>query len=384
MLKEKVLICTVVKNVEATIRKNIQLAIKTGQYFSQYHIIIYENNSQDNTKAILKHIDHPNVSITSEDISQNEFLHIQKQYNDTHNGALTRIEQICFARNKVLQAINTPTYDHFTHVIWIDMDAKNWSIKGVLDSFEKQDIWDVVYGASYQKYYDYFALRIQHNSLLNLGTEIMGEKWWHELNKIQLQFNVKKPFQPQIKITTPITKQKNTYQLIQKKLVSFIPLENTEKTQGLLPVLSAFNGIGIFKKDIFKQFSYHYLITEDVKHIYRNYIHKQIYQTYQSNIENHDRYFLKSEKDTESNIVWKYRESDKPVLCEHVALNFSLIKHHYKIYINPKMTYTRYISLKTKVHNIVKLFSVIFKKTTICIKIILSIFKRNKNYSNKY
>ena len=44
----------------------------------------------------------------------------------------------------------------------------------------------------------------------------------------------------------------------------------------------------------------------------------------------------------DNNIVWKNNSGyDKPVVCEHVALNFSLIRDGYKLYINPKMIYYR-------------------------------------------
>ncbi len=377
MLAEKVLICAVVKDVAAQIKNNIKHAIKTGLHFSQYHIIIYENNSQDNTKNILKQYTDKHISIISEDITDTELLQLQEQYNDFHKGKPTRIEQICFARNKVLQEINLPKYNHFTHVIWIDMDAKSWSIEGILSSFEKKNIWDVVYGNSYP-YYDYFALRLQHNSFLSLGPEIMGERWWKELDTTKLVCNKTSPFHPRIQTAEPIMNNQKINQIKKQKKISSVPLEKNTQKQDLIPVLSAFNGIGIFKKDIFKQFSYHYLITDDVKHIYRNYIHSETYKKYQYNIEHHDTYASKNEKDTKSNIVWKYRESDKPIVCEHVPLNFSLIKHHYKIYINPYMTYTKYVSLKTKVHNSFLLLTILLRKGIVCIRILFSIFKKKK------
>ena len=58
MIPHKIIVCGVVKNVEKYIQINIDNCIETGKLFEDYKIIIYENNSTDNTKNILsKYVD---------------------------------------------------------------------------------------------------------------------------------------------------------------------------------------------------------------------------------------------------------------------------------------------------------------------------------------
>ena len=55
MSNNKVIICGVVKNVESRIDKNIKHALETGSRFEKFKLVIYENNSTDNTKERLNY-----------------------------------------------------------------------------------------------------------------------------------------------------------------------------------------------------------------------------------------------------------------------------------------------------------------------------------------
>uniref|UniRef100_A0A6C0J937 Uncharacterized protein n=1 Tax=viral metagenome TaxID=1070528 RepID=A0A6C0J937_9ZZZZ len=59
-------------------------------------------------------------------------------------------------------------------------------------------------------------------------------------------------------------------------------------------------------------------------------------------ISNPDTKFKDGYNDDRENIYWKANSGyDKPVTCEHVCLNFSLILKGHKLYINPLMIYNR-------------------------------------------
>lgn len=49
-----VLICGTVKNCSERLEYNLNLALETLELFTKSKIIIYENNSTDNTKVILQ------------------------------------------------------------------------------------------------------------------------------------------------------------------------------------------------------------------------------------------------------------------------------------------------------------------------------------------
>lgn len=171
----KVIICGVVKNVELVIDKNIKYAIETGNLFEKFKIVIYENNSTDNTKDLLHSYDNnKNIKIICENIENFDKKQNNKIWTYTEvtgSDHPCRIEHICNARNKLLEEINKPEYDEYTHVIVIDFDSNGWDIKGILNSFMIEDKWDAIFANS-SEYYDYYALRLP---IFPFGPEIIGE-----------------------------------------------------------------------------------------------------------------------------------------------------------------------------------------------------------------
>jgi hypothetical protein len=303
-INENIIICGIVKNCENKIKQNLDLAIATGNCFNQYKIVIYENNSSDNTVAELnKYSDNNNIIIISEniDISKKENFVIWSYTEITGSDHPCRIEMISNARNKVLNEINNDNYSDYSYVIWIDMDSSGWDILGIIDSFNKKDLWDVVYSNNKVNYYDIYALRCE---TYPFGPEIIGEYFWLNLPRITI-----------------------------------------EKNNSLIPVYSAFGGIGIYKKELFKLYNFDFIVNNDVKTFYRNFIKNNI-NKYDENILNlikhADKKFPNGYKDEELDIFWKSNSGyNKPVICEHVAFNLALTNNGYRLCINPKMFYNR-------------------------------------------
>jgi hypothetical protein len=309
-INSKVLICSVVKNCVGKISPNIKLAIQTGKLFDSYKIIIYENNSNDGTKEVLSQYSYnknkyKNIYIISETIDYETIKKNSKiwSYKEvTGSDHPCRIEQICNARNKLIDEINKAEYNYYDYVIWIDFDSNGWSLEGIVDSFNKKNYWDIVYANGIEKnktYYDVYALRGLNTYL---GPEIIGEKFWNNIKYVVL----------------------NGKQLI--------------------PVYSAFGGIGIFKKKIFKKYRYNFIINENVKNFYRKYLNE-------TKLDNNTNEIIKSADNNfpygtideiNSNIFWKSNSGyNNIVVCEHVCLNLELYNNGYKIFINPNMIYLR-------------------------------------------
>ena len=308
MNRTNAIICGIVKNCADTIEANINLAIKTGEQFNTYKLIIYENNSTDGTKSLLKrHASNPNIKVISEDINPDiikQTSQIWSYKEVTGSDHPCRIEQIANARNRVIDEIMNPEYDNFSHVVWIDLDSNGWSIDGIGDSFERTSRWDVIYANGInpnRTYYDMYALRMLTTQDLCFGPEIVGEHFW---NNLKTNMNL---------------------------------IGDTE----LIPVCSAFGGIGIFKKEIFQKYRYDCIANNAVKTFYKNIVSKsKLNDKYKSLIQSPDIKFPNGY--VEDNIFWKSNSGyDKPVVCEHVCLNLDLYNNGYKIFINPKMIYFR-------------------------------------------
>lgn len=306
MISEKVLICGIVKNVSSYIKSSLKLCEMTGALFDDYRIIIYENNSTDDTKRILSSYNELKYKIISEDIPMEKIRSESKSWaytKITGSDHPCRIEQIANARNKVLDEINKSEYDSYTYVIWVDLDTDYWSVEGIANAFNIKDTWDVLYanGVDYSRsYYDFYALRMNEYAF---GPEIVGDIFWKQ--------NDRKKFT--------------------------IKPSNNE----LIPVVSAFGGIGIFKKQIFQNFRYDCIVNDEVKKYYRQYLDKNnLDNETERIISNECKKFAGGHKDELYDIYWKCNSGyDNVVVCEHVCINMALHNAGYRIFILPCLLY---------------------------------------------
>ena len=303
MISEKILICGVVKNCGSHLIQNIPKCIETGKLFEDYHIIIYENNSTDNTKNILQSYSSNNsFTILSEDIPYETIKknsRIWTYTSDTGSDHPCRIEQISNARNKVIEEINLPKYDSFTYVMFIDMDGNGWEIDSLSTIFSDKKDWDVLYANGIERNGNYYNLYAFRNENI-YGPELIGEHFW-------------------------------------KTMGSFKVIKNYPR----ISVHSAFGGIGIFKKEIFKKHKYDCIVNEEVK----TFIHKQFpsIQSHHLNLmKNKCQKFPNGIQDDKYPIFWKANSGyEQPVVCEHVCLNYELLNHGYRIFIQPNLIYYR-------------------------------------------
>lgn len=299
----KVIICGVCKDVGNYIDNTINTAIKIGEKFEDYRIVIYENNSTDNTKQLLyRYLDNNKFKIIMEDLSDediNKNSTISK-YNIVPGSDNTcKIENITNARNKLIDEINKTEYDEYDVIVMIDLDHSDWKVEGVIDTVYKvyNNKKMVFYGKT-SSYYDYFALRSMHSYHSILGPELIGESWWSNLaNK-------------------------------------FIRFRNND----LIQVCSAFNSIGVYSKDIFRHTRYSCVYNDYVKKVYTYILKNNPYllNMFKNELESDCYKFPGGIYDADLNVYWKNNSGyNKPVLCEHVCFNFELITKGYEIYINP-------------------------------------------------
>ena len=305
-----VIICGVVKNAAANLRNNMDLALQLGERCDNYKLVIYENNSTDSTKSILQTYAtaNSNVHLLMEDIDSETIKRESKIWAYT---AVTgsdhpcRIEQISNARNKLVSEFGKESYADYDYVVMIDFDSRLFVIHGILDSLQKvkANRKRVIYANSIN-YYDYYALRSSHSEFNLFGPELTGEFFWKNNNKFPLRLNPESPH--------------------------------------MVSVYSAFNGIGVFAKDVFKLHRYDALVGPMVKNIYTKVAleNSAIYSRIKNVIQNECSKFTGGECDNDGLYYWKNNSGyDKPVICEHVSFNFSLLNSGYEIFINPCMLY---------------------------------------------
>jgi len=295
-LSDKVIICGVCKNVEPFLSVTVSSMENIGKLFSDYKIIIYENNSTDNTPLILQQWArrNPRVFVTCENLSENELLEISS--TRTFDNKPCRMELIARARNIVLKEALLPKYDDYKYLIMIDMDFLTpCDLNGIVDSLRKKEEWDAICANGIDSKgltYDRYAFRA---SDAPLGPELLGESWWKELHK------------------TPI------------KLVK----------KGLYPVYSAFGGMAIYKRKSIKGCQYSGVVTPELANVILKIIEKE---------KNHSQVnqYLNMTKDKTAEVKLQFVANSgyfgPAVCCEHVTFHAAMtLNGHGKIFVNPRM-----------------------------------------------
>ena len=320
-VQEKVLICGICKNVEKAIPNTIRSAKELGAQFLDYRVVIYENNSTDRTKELLKEWANsdPRLIFLSEDIPK------KKLASQLQMKVYNRTEVIARARNKVLDIAMQKKYEDFKYVIWADLDfLEPWDVSNIVDTIlHPEQEWDAVLANGA---YDLFAFR---DAEFPIGFELIGERYWKNLNTMREKFT--------IDASGPWKK-----------------------------VYSAFGGLGIYKKASIKGCRYSGIVTKDLEQLVQKWLdqaqsvknvcflndYQQLLSTTQvvditdERLSNRKTLPLEvgvrlKNKSGLGKVVWFSctKKRTLPWTCEHIPLHASMIlQGHDKIFINPRLT----------------------------------------------
>lgn len=168
MRETKIIFTGLVHNLEHIVALTVHRLQHIGQFFNDYAIVIYENNSTDKTKDILAKLDeNPRIHIISEDL---QFVKSAVLYGSQNN---RRFQLMAQYRNKCLQYIREMS-DEYDVVGVVDMDLEGGiSLEGVADSIS-YDTWDMIACNGRNRYnglyYDMLAFKsIQGNRIKNFS-----------------------------------------------------------------------------------------------------------------------------------------------------------------------------------------------------------------------
>jgi hypothetical protein len=210
----KVVFGALTRNSFIKIKKNLEVIDELGKYFKDYKIVIYENDSIDGTKEILKEIAYNNQNIKI----------IGSDYNRPQFGPVKSIERIKYLSQyrDELKNFICNNYNDYDYVIIFDLDFDQISIDGIFNSFGYLNIYndiDCMAGNSYQ---------ISNNIIRNYDC------WAFKLNDWEFNSN---------KIISSYQKYPDDYWF------QFFIVPNGGE---IYKVLSAFGGSAIYKMDFYK------------------------------------------------------------------------------------------------------------------------------------
>ncbi len=322
-LSQKTIICGVCKNEAKRLPSSIAIIEKIGALFSDYRVVIYENNSSDETPHILKQWQARNEKITaiSEQISQSVLDQIIINRKEDQGYFLP--EAIAHARNKVLEVALSSRFDSFEYLIMMDLDFKlEPDYEGFIETIKSEKPWDAVFAYGIDPvitFWDWYPFR---DYICPLGSELLGNDWWYMPH------------------TLTLTKKDDWY-----------------------PVLSAFGGCAIYKKEALRGCSYSGLVSKELGIFYQKIIDRNpdhgLIKSYLNNYKTtKKRVFIDYAHaelpdiidkkvgiiipDSSDDIVWRMSSFvyKYPSVCEHVTLHAQMALNGYdKLYINPRLIF---------------------------------------------
>ena len=115
----------------------------TDGIFDVVRVVIFENDSKDNTREVLS--------------QWNESWPLDILGENGMEGGRTR--KLAIARNAVLQHLRDHMSEEFDYVLNVDLDEVNYEIHGIDECFNLPAGWAACCTNNYRQYYDLFALR---------------------------------------------------------------------------------------------------------------------------------------------------------------------------------------------------------------------------------
>ena len=206
MLKMNVIIYGTIRDIENDFNMSFLNIDILTELFNEVFIIIFENDSQDNTRKLLEKW----YEIQSHNVKKHIILK-----NDLEKLYPLRAHRLAYCRNYILNYIVDNNLHHkYEYAIHCDLDDRFWSVdfESIKTCFQyDSNEWDVMTCVNKnRKYYDFWALRC--------------EKSWFNINIFSCDAN---------------NVDYNT------KIDSFEAL--IKNTNGPIPTTSSFNGIGVYK-----------------------------------------------------------------------------------------------------------------------------------------
>lgn len=172
--EQKIVFVGLARNLEPVLKNSIAKLVNLGQSAKDYQIVIFENDSTDNTKAILSELslNNSHISFISETNNRPQFGTVK---------STERTQALAEYRNKLKNYIaeRFPEYDF---VIVTDLDFVDFGTEGVYNSFgwlnKFSDRIDAIAGNSYE--YKYVTSDTE-KSLWNYDSWAFRYTWWSEL-----------------------------------------------------------------------------------------------------------------------------------------------------------------------------------------------------------
>lgn len=142
MSENSVVICGIARDCSSQLTKLIPKLENLGAQFKDYKIIVVENDSQDSTGTVISSWAVRNRNVFPIMFSKTRLGAVQQNMNPGNLRYFnhSRISGIAFARNLYLRELHYHQPTDF--VIVVDLDVMDFSIPGIAVTFHQRDKWD--------------------------------------------------------------------------------------------------------------------------------------------------------------------------------------------------------------------------------------------------
>lgn len=147
---KKIVICALARDVEKCFPKCIDKIMLFTEGFENYNIIIYENDSKDRTRELLREWAQRNKKVKLMDCCEEGNCDCKLKVNnlklDEGAGALSyqRIKKMAYFRNKYLDYVKK-NYKDYDYMMVIDIDIRGGVFKEGFQSCFADDDWDAIF-----------------------------------------------------------------------------------------------------------------------------------------------------------------------------------------------------------------------------------------------
>lgn len=166
--KSSIIICSIVRNAEKGLVKNIPVIKSLCQEFADYKVIVYENDSTDRTKKILQSwMDEDKAHIVAllNNSDSSKTIPAPKDVSVNPFFSYKRIEKMVALRNQYMEYIEQHKLIA-DYLMVVDLDVAQLFLSAIMSSFgDDKPCWDAVTAYGYstspslkKRYHDTYAL----------------------------------------------------------------------------------------------------------------------------------------------------------------------------------------------------------------------------------
>lgn len=145
LAESKIIICSITRDCARNLIKNIKVVNELCDLSKEYFIIVFENDSKDNTKDVLRKWanERDNIYISLIDLNIGNTIPDSESTNSNPYYSKGRIEKMAMYRNQYMDYLDKMNVVG-DFIIVVDLDVANINLDGIIHSFGQDREWDAI------------------------------------------------------------------------------------------------------------------------------------------------------------------------------------------------------------------------------------------------